>query len=66
MSQTLLATAARSASSRRRPQTPAFAAPAARPETDRVLREVAFVCRLTERVKEAVVGRKATPAAAGV
>jgi hypothetical protein len=64
MSQTLLATA-RSAA-RRRPQVPAFAVPGGRPEADRLLREVAFVCRLTERVKEAVVARKATLAGAAV
>jgi hypothetical protein len=40
--------------------------PGGRPETDRVLREVAFVCRLTERVKEAVVGKKGVLAAAAV
>jgi hypothetical protein len=27
-------------------------------QADRLLREVAFICRLTERVKEAVLGGK--------
>jgi hypothetical protein len=64
MSQSLLRTAGRSAACRS--QVPTFTPPGGRPETDRVLREVAFVCRLTERVKQAVVGRKATLAGAAV
>jgi hypothetical protein len=65
MSQSLLQTPGHS-TSRRRPQFPAFPSSGGRPDTDRVLREVAFVCRLTERVKEAVVGRKGALAGAAV
>jgi hypothetical protein len=50
----------------RRPEAPTCTVSGARPETDRLLREVAFVCRLTERVKEAVVGSKASLAGAAV
>jgi hypothetical protein len=43
---------------RRRPQSTPPAGASADPQTDRLLREVAFICRLTERVKEAVLGGK--------
>jgi hypothetical protein len=56
MSRSLLATPVHQHA--RHPRTTTSAASSAHPATERLLRELAFVCRLTERVKEAVVGRK--------
>ena len=64
MSQSLLHTSGHT-QTRCRPQSLATAS-TGRPEADRVLRDVAFVCRLTERVKEAVVGGKRALAGAAV